>query len=196
MKNCRKIAPIAIVCVMMVLYSGCGLSKLVNLVNCKFSMANVSDVTWAGINLSNIKNVSDLSVTMLQKAATALKNKDFNVSANVNVNVANESQKVAQICAFDYELFLEDQMLAQGSNNNNKIVINPHTTTKVPVPISVNIVQIIKNGQVGDVVNFAKNLMDYGNGKESKVKVKVTPYASIKDKRVKLAPISLNKTFQ
>ncbi len=159
-------------------------------------MANVSDITWAGINLSEINSVSDFSVNMLQKAATALKNKDFNVSANINVNVANESQKVAQLCAFDYELFLEDQMLAQGSNPNKNIVINPHTTTKVPVPIKVNIVQIIKNGQVGDVLNFARNLMDYGNGKESKVKVKVTPYASIKNKSVKLAPISLNKTFQ
>ena len=55
---------------------------------------------------------------------------------------------------------------------------------------------IIKNGQVGDVINFTRNLTDYGNGKESNVKIKLTPYAGTKENSVKLPTVTLNKTFQ
>lgn len=195
MKTLRKITIIvAVACA--TLFAGCAsLAQIANLINCKFSMANISDITWADINLSNIKSVSDLSLSMLQKAATAIKNKDFGVSANLNVDVKNETTQPAKVFAFDYELLLENNPLASGKNSNFSYAVNPKSTTRVPVPLKVDIVQIIKNGQVGDVVNFARNLSDYGNGKESNVKIKLTPYIGTK-KPTKLAPIVLNKTFQ
>ncbi len=198
MKNLRKITiVIAVACT--VLFAGCStLMQVANLINCKFSMANVSDITWAGINLSNINSVSDLSVSMLSKAAKAIKNRDFAVSANVNVNVQNPSQRPAKVFAFDYELLLENSPLASGSSNQSVYTINPQSTTKVPVPVKADLVSIVKNGQVGDIINFTRNLMDYGNGKESNVKVKLTPYvgSGSDNKSTKLPTITLNKTFQ
>lgn len=196
MKTLKKL--ISIVAVLLsTLFAGCaGLAQIANLINCKFSMANISDITWAGINLSNIRSVSDLSLTMLQKAATAIKNKDFGVSANLNVDVKNETAKPAKVFAFDYELMLENSPLASGKNSNISYAINPNSTTRVPVPIKADLVQIIKNGQVGDVVNFARNLTDYGNGEASNVKIKLTPYVGNNDKSTKLPTITLNKTFQ
>lgn len=196
MKTIKKtLVVVAVVC--LTFLAGCSsLIQVANLINCKFSMANVSDITWADINLSNIRSVSDLSFSMLQKAATAIKNKDFGVSANVNVNVKNESLKPAKIFAFDYELLLENSPLASGSNKNFSYAINPQSTTVVPVPVKADLVKIIKNGQVGDVVNFARNLMDYGNGQESNVKIKLTPYAGTNEKSTKLPTLTLNKTFQ
>ncbi len=196
MKTIKKtLIIVAVAC--LTLFAGCStLAQIANLINCKFSMANVSDITWADINLSNIRSVSDLSFSMLQKAATAIKNKDFGVSANVNVNVKNESQKPAKIFAFDYELLLENSPLASGSNKNFSYAINPQSTTVVPVPVKADLVKIIKNGQVGDVVNFARNLMDYGNGQESNVKIRLTPYAGTNEKSTKLPTLTLNKTFQ
>ena len=104
MKTIKKtLIVVTIVC--LTFLAGCSsLIQVANLINCKFSMANVSDITWADINLSNIRSVSDLSFSMLQKAATAIKNKDFGVSANVNVNVKNESQKPAKIFAFVFHV--------------------------------------------------------------------------------------------
>ncbi|MBQ3851174.1 MAG: hypothetical protein II751_03590, partial [Bacteroidales bacterium] len=83
-----------------------------------------------------------------------------------------------------------------GQNKNHTYTINPNSIQTIPVPIKADIVSIIKNGQVGDVVNFTRNLMDYGNGKESNVKIKLTPYAGTKENSVKLPTITLNKTFQ
>lgn len=174
----------------------CGLAKVINLINCKFSMANVSDITWAGINLSQIKSVSDLSFENLKKAGAAIKNKDFNVGCNVNVNVKNVTQKPAKLFAFDYELFLENALLATGSGKDKTYDIAPASTVVVPVPVKVNLVDIVKNGEIGNIINFARNLMDYGTGKESNIKVRLTPYIGTGNKSTKLAPITLNKTFQ
>ena len=178
---------------------GCGLAQLINLINCKFNLANISDITWAGINLSNIKSVSDLQWSDLQKAIVAIKNKDFRIGCNVNVNAKNETENPAKLCAFDYDLLLEGSSIAQGSSADRTTIIEPHSTKRIPVPLSMDLINIFRNGDTKNVINLARNLTDYGNGKESNVKVKFTPYinsANGTGRGVKLPTITLNKTFQ
>ena len=178
---------------------GCGLAQLINLINCKFSLANISDITWAGINMSNIKSVSDLQWSDLQKAYQAIKNKDFRIGCNVNVNAKNETTKPAKLCAYDYDLYLEGSSIAQGSSAAQTTLINPQSTALIHVPLSVDLVKIFTNGDTKNVINFARNLMDYGNGTPSNVSVKFTPYINTKEgkgKGAKMPTITLNKTFQ
>lgn len=178
---------------------GCGLAQLINLINCKFSLANISDITWAGINMSNIKSVSDLQWSDLQKAYQAIKNKDFRIGCNVNVNAKNETTKPAKLCAYDYDLYLEGSSIAQGSSTAQTTLINPQSTALIHVPLSVDLVKIFTNGDTKNVINFARNLMDYGNGTPSNVSVKFTPYINTKEgkgKGAKMPTITLNKTFQ
>ena len=178
---------------------GCGLAQLINLINCKFSLANISDITWAGINMSNIKSVSDLQWSDLQKAYQAIKNKDFRIGCNVNVNAKNETTKPAKLCAYDYDLYLEGSSIAQGSSTAQTTLINPQSTALIHVPLSVDLVKIFTNGDTKNVINFARNLMDYGNGTPSNVSVKFTPYINTKEgkgKGAKMPTITLNKSFQ
>lgn len=199
----KKTVSILLVAVSVLLFTGCGIAQLINLINCKFSLANVSNITWAGINLSNIRSVSDLSFADLQKAATAIINKDFKVGCDVNVNAKNETSNPARLCAYDYDLFLDGNAIAQGSSTSRSTLINPQSTTLIAVPLRVDLLGIIKSGETKSVVNFAKNLLDYGDGTESNVKVKFTPYISPVNsntkpdsKGTKLPAITLNKTFQ
>ena len=77
--------------------------------------------------------------------------------------------------------------------------INPNTVTLVKVPLSMDLLSIFRNGDTKNVINFAKNMTDYGNGTPSNVKVKFTPYITTKsddNKGVQLPAIVLNKTFQ
>jgi len=199
MKYIKKNLIILAVTATLLFAGGCGLAQLINLINCKFSLANVSDITWAGINLSNIKSVNDLQWSDLQKAIQAVKNKDFRIGCNVNVNAKNETEKPAKLCAFDYDLLLEGSSIAQGSSTDRTTVINPKTTSRIAVPLSMDLVSIFKNGDTKNVINLARNLTDYGNGKESNVKVKFTPYINTPNgtgKGAKMPTITLNKTFQ
>ncbi len=199
MKHLKKLTIILAVTATLLFAGGCGLAQLINLINCKFNLANVSDITWAGINLSNIKNISDLQWSDLQKALQAVKNKDFRIGCNVNVNAKNETEKPAKLCAYDYDLLLEGSSIAQGSSASRTTIINPKTTTLIQVPLSMDLVSIFRNGDAKNVINLARNLMDYGNGTESNVKVKFTPYINTPNgtgKGAKMPTITLNKTFQ
>ena len=199
MKHLKKAFSIILISCSLLFLGGCGLAQLINLINCKFSLANVSDITWAGINLSNIKSVSDLQWSDLQKAIQAVKNKDFRIGCNVNVNAKNDTEKPAKLCAFDYDLLLEGSSIAQGSSTDRTTIINPQTTTRIAVPLSMDLVSIFRNGDTKNVINLARNLTDYGNGKESNVKVKFTPYINTPNgtgKGAKMPTITLNKTFQ
>lgn len=199
MKHLKKLTIIIAVTASILFLGGCGLAQMINLVNCKYSLANVSDITWAGINLSNIKSVSDLQWSDLQKAIQAIKNKDFRIGCNVNVNAKNETTMPAKLCAYDYDLLLEGSSIAQGSSASQTTIINPQTTALIHVPLSMDLVKIFSNGDTKNVINFARNLMDYGNGTPSNVSVKFTPYINTKDgagKGVKMPTITLNKTFQ
>ena len=199
MRYLKKLTIIFAVTVTMLFMGGCGLAQLINLINCKFSLANISDITWAGINISNIRSVSDLQWSDLQKAYQAIKNKDFRIGCNVNVNAKNETTQPAKLCAYDYDLFLEGSSIAQGSSTTQTTLINPQSTALIHVPLSMDLYNIFKNGDAKNVINLARNLMDYGNGTESNVKVKFTPYinsANGTGKGAKLPTITLNKTFQ
>lgn len=199
MKHLKKLTIILAVTATLIFAGGCGLAQLINLINCKFNLANISDITWAGINLSNIKSVSDLQWSDLQKAVQAVKNKDFRIGCNVNVNAKNDTEKPAKLCAFDYDLLLEGSSIAQGSSTDRTTIINPQTTTRIAVPLSMDLVSIFRNGDTKNVINLARNLTDYGNGKESNVKVKFTPYINTPNgtgKGAKMPTITLNKTFQ
>lgn len=199
MKHLKKAFSIILISCSLLFLGGCGLAQLINLINCKFNLANISDISWAGINLSNIKSVNDLQWSDLQKALVAIKNKDFRIGCNVNVNAKNETEKPAKLCAFDYDLLLEGSSIAQGSSTDRTTIINPHTTTRIAVPLSMDLVQIFRNGDTKNVINLARNMTDYGNGKESNVKVKFTPYINTVNgtgKGAKLPTITLNKTFQ
>jgi LEA14-like dessication related protein len=135
----------------------------------------------------------------LQKAYQAIKNKDFRIGCNVNVNAKNETTKPAKLCAYDYDLYLEGSSIAQGSSAAQTTLINPQSTALIHVPLSVNLVKIFTNGDTKNVINFARNLMDYGNGTPSNVSVKFTPYINTKEgkgKGAKMPTITLNKTFQ
>lgn len=199
MKHLKKAFSIILISCSLLFLGGCGLAQLINLINCKFNLANISDITWAGINLSNIKSVSDLQWSDLQKAVQAVKNKDFRIGCNVNVNAKNDTEKPAKLCAFDYDLLLEGSSIAQGSSTDRTTIINPQTTTRIAVPLSMDLVSIFRNGDTKNVINLARNLTDYGNGKESNVKVKFTPYINTPNgtgKGAKMPTITLNKTFQ
>lgn len=195
MKN-KFLISIVICCI--VTFSGCSILQFSNLMNCKFAMAGVRNVTWAGINFSNVSSVRDLSITNMSNALEAIKNMDFTISCDVNVKTENPTNKMARLVGYDYELFLNDNTkpIATGSNRDKEYIIPANSTVVIPIPVKMDIVSVVKNKEVGAIIKCIKDIQDKGNGTSSDVKVKFTPYLSMGRTPVKLAPLTLTKTFQ
>ncbi len=178
--------------------TGCSVLQFSNLLNCKFAMSGINNVTWAGINFSNVSSAKDLSITNMSKALDAIKNLDFTISCDVNVKTENPTNRMARLIGYDYELFLNDQpnAIATGSSRDKEYIIPANSTMVIPIPVKMNLASVVKNREVGSIIKCIKDIQDKGNGTSSDVKVKFTPYLSTGRAPVKLSPITLTKTFQ
>lgn len=182
--------------VAILLFSGCGLMQFANLFKCDFSYGGISNVEWAGINFKDIKNKSDLTVVAAAKAISAIADKNFVINCDVDVKVKNDTKRPARVIGYDYELYIEDKLAATGSSKDVEYIINPYSTSVIAVPVRVDLVDIIKKREVGDIINCIRNLMDKGKGEDSKVTVKFTPYASVGKEPKRMSTITLNKTIE
>ncbi|MEG2070182.1 MAG: hypothetical protein RR034_02260 [Bacteroidales bacterium] len=179
------------------LAGSCSIGQLINLANCQFNVQDVTDITWAGINLSKILSPEELTFSNAANAAKAIVNKDFNIQCKVNINAKNDTKKVAKLIGYDYVLYLDGNEIASGNDSNGSYVIPPNGgTTLIPIPVKINLAKILQKESVESIINFAKNLTDYGNGTKSKVTVKFRPYMSAGSSTKKLPAIKLSKKFQ
>jgi len=182
--------------VFVLLCSGCGIMQFANFLKCDFSYDGISNVEWAGINFSNIRNKSDLTVVTAAKAVAAIADKNFVINCDVNVKVKNDTKRIARLIGYDYELYIEDKLAATGSSKNVEYVVNPYSTSVIPVPVRVDLVDIIKKREVGDIINCIRNLTDTGKGEDTKITVKFTPYSSAGKEPRRMRTITLNKTIE
>lgn len=195
----RNLKIIAVLCCLGVLTTlgGCGVARMLNLVNCKYSLGGVSDIVWAGINLTDIKHKNDLTPANLAKAGKALLQGDYKLRCLVNVDVKNETRLPARLAGCDYELLLDGVQMATGQMDH-AFEVGPGQMSRMSIPVDVELDEIVKNGGIGSIIRFVRNLRDDdGDGAEaSKVKVRLTPYMSAGEKTRKMPPIVLSRKFQ
>lgn len=178
--------------------SSCSILQFANLKNCNFAMAGIQNVTWAGINFSNVSSARDLSVTDLAKAMEAIKNLDFKITCDVKVNVENPTNRIARLIGYDYELYLDNKTkpIVTGSSRDKEYLIPANTISVIPIPVKMDLVSMIKHQEIGSIINCIRNIQDKGNGTSSDIKVRFTPYLSMGNNPTRLSPITLTKTFQ
>lgn len=183
---------------LVVTLAGCAtIQEALNMANCKYKLDNIANIIWANVNLSKIKSVSDLSVADAAKLAKAIINKDYNIQFTTNILAQNSTAMAAAISGFDYILQLEGRDILSGEHN--KAVSIPANSSKtIPLTLNVDARTLFSKGTLDDMVNLAKNISNYGEGKASNVGLKIRPWISnaVTGGSTKLTYINLNKTFQ
>ena len=168
-----------------------------NLINCKYKINNASNLTWAGIDLTNIKSASDLSIKDAAKAAAAIAKNDYNIGFNLNVLALNETENPAAINGFDYIFSLDNMEFTRGENPNYDTKINPNGGTAIiPIGMKIDAKEFIAGGQIQSVINLVQNIANFGNGAESTVAMQFRPWIPIKNTVQKTPYITLSHTFQ
>lgn len=178
-------------------FSGCDqLMETLNMINCKYKIDQLANVSWAGIDLTNIQSFEDLSVSDLAKAGLAISQNDYNVNFDMNILALNETETAAKISGFDYILLLNDSEITNGEYDT-ELTIEPNGGTGI-LPISMNIdaQNIVSGGTVEDVVNMVLNMVNYGNGESSDVAVKFSPWIPVGNTIQKMPYITLSHTLQ
>lgn len=179
----------------LLLLAGC---EYLNMINCKYKLDNVTNPTWAGINFAGIHNMSDLSIADLANVASAIYNQDYNLKFDLNVLARNETDNPASITGFDYIFLLDEEEFTRGENSTGKITVSPNGgQTTIPIMMNLNIKDFVTGkSNIENLINLVLNITNYGEGKESNVKVQISPWIPVNNEIQKMPYITLNKSFQ
>jgi len=165
---------VAAICLM----SSCAmLQSAASLKNCNFAMKNVTDVSVAGINLTNKASFKDVSATDVLKLGTAYLTKSFPLSFNVNVNVTNPNPVTATLAGLDYILWIDDVKMTSGSMTQS-LSVAQNQTVVMPLNFSIDLLNILKGESKDKILSFGCGLAT-GNPDVSRVKVSFKPAFNI-----------------
>lgn len=146
-----------------------------------FKIDNVSNMAVSGINLSNKRNLSDVSAGDILKLTSAFATKKFpaqftlNVLAtNPNDGTGNKKKTNATITSLDYRLILDDVNTITGDISSEIIVPGSGQSTILPLSMGLDLFQFFGNRGYESIVNLALAIGGV-NGNPAKVKLDIKP---------------------
>lgn len=166
----------------MLLFSGCDIVSKIGgayqLSQSEYRYHSLEDIQLAGINLGN---GSSISVSKLASIATALaggtsmQNIPFNMT--LNMDVTNPNNKAAFLDALDYAILINEMEFVEGKMDI-PIRIEPGETTVVPIPVSVDIRDLINRYSSKKVANEMSAFLGI-TPNETSVTVKLWPKLTV-----------------
>ena len=156
------------------LLQGCGVASQVgqayNMVQCKYDYNSVSQLNFAGINLSN-----GVTVTTVPRVLALLTGNNSSLPLNftVNLDVTNPNQNTAALQGLDYILKIDNVQFTTGRVNQS-LNIPSGSTQVLPLTIGLDLATLLSGDSKNAVENIVKNFIGVGNEK-SKVTLQIRP---------------------
>ncbi len=152
---------------------------IVNLSRLKFRIDSIDDLELAGIPLKNKLSINDFSTLETMKLSTAFVRNTLPLTFTINVDAKNPNDGTggyprtnATIVSFPWRLFLDDKQTVTGNIGSEVAVPGSGETTKIPLKVTIDLVQFFKDKGYQGILNLALNLV-----KESSAPSKITLYA-------------------
>lgn len=150
-------------------------ASVANLVNCDFSLKNVSNVSVAGVNVKNLTQ-GKLTATDVLKLVAAYQSKKVPLAMDVNVDVTNPTTTKAAMTALDWILSIDNTDMANGVSNKS-YTIKPSATTTVPLGVNAELADLFSKKGVEALKTFASSFTS--EGISSNVSLRVKPSISV-----------------
>lgn len=150
-------------------------TSVANLVNCDFSLKNVSNVSVAGVNVKNLTQ-GNLTAADVLKLVAAYQSKQVPLAMDVNVDITNPTTTQAAMSALDWILAIDGTDMASGVNTKS-YTIKPSTTTTVPLGVNTDLADLFSKSGLDALKNFASSFTS--EGISSKVGLRVKPSMNV-----------------
>ena len=130
------------------------LDQLANLVRCQYRLANVSNIQVEGIAVNGSSGFSAFDLINL---GSAYANNRLNLSLNLNMEVQNPQKDTAAFSQVAYQFALQNQPLTEGTTQQ-RFIVGPGATQTLPIPITVNLVSVLRGQQLTQILNLVSAL--------------------------------------
>jgi LEA14-like dessication related protein len=175
------------------------LSGIASFVNCKYEFAGFSNPSVAGIDLSNIANVNDLSAVSLLKLTSGILSGSLPLNITVNVNATNPNSAKAQIAGLDWEIHLNSRgnwtNILSGTLNHAVSIPGNGGQTVIPIIIQTDLLHLFKNESKDNILGFVNNLLNAGDA-SSNVKIRIRPSIMVGGQKISTDFIILSKNLK
>ncbi|GAB3259540.1 hypothetical protein GCM10027347_23260 [Larkinella harenae] len=153
--------------------------------NCKFNITSADSIYLSGIDVRKLKNLEDLNPMRYPQLAAGLFSKSIPLSARINVDITNPTNKVAGIEQLEYKILLAEQELFNGFVNQRIEVAPGGGTTRVPVKLNANAYQLMTDDKTRSAfTDLMRNMSGSNNTKPSKLTIKIKPTLALGNKKI------------
>ncbi len=153
--------------------------QMATLAKCEFRLSSVDQLRLAGVNIQQVKQLSDLKVMDAAKITTAaISGGSLPLNFTLNVEAKNPNSAIAGLNRLEWTLLIDDIEMVSGVNDNRVQIPANGGTAVIPLTIGVDLKQALKGKSADAIANFGLNLAGAGN-KPTRITLKAKPYISV-----------------
>ncbi len=157
------------------------LGKLHILSQCEFRMTTLDNPEIANINISNIKNFSDLRMIDAGQVTGSIIKGKLPLSFVLNIEVRNPNNRIAALNKLEYIAFIDDIRIASGSVDEYLEIQPNGGISTIPIKVDADIMNVLKKESMEALFNFGLNLADASN-RPTRVNINIKPYILVGQK--------------
>ncbi len=154
---------------------------IANLSKLKFKIDSTKNLKLAGVSLEGKKSISDFSSLETLKLSAAFIRNSLPLTLTINVDAKNPNDGTggyprtnATIVSFPWKLFIDNKQTITGDIGSEVSVPGTGEVAKIPLQVSVDLVQFFKDKGYNGIINLALNLTGQGTS-PSKITLYVQP---------------------
>jgi hypothetical protein len=138
-------------------------NQMSNLAKCEFRLQSVQQLNLAGINVQNVKKLSDLSYMDAAKLAAAVSTQQFPLDFTLNIEAKNPNATAAGMTKIDWILLIDDIEMTQGILDKQVTIPANNGSAIIPMQIHVDLKKALSGKSADAIINFGMNLAGAGN---------------------------------
>lgn len=138
-------------------------NQMSNLAKCEFRLQSVQQLNLAGINVQNVKKLSDLNYMDAAKLAAAVTTQQFPLDFTLNIEAKNPNTTSAGMTKIDWILLIDDIEMTQGILDKQVTIPANNGSAIIPMQIHVDLKKALSGKSADAVINFGMNLAGTGN---------------------------------
>ncbi|GAB3929422.1 hypothetical protein [Larkinella terrae] len=184
----RKLLFFLAISALALIFTQCSVNRQISqakaLGDCKFHITSADSVYLSGIDVRKLKNLEDLNPMKYPQLATGFMTKSIPISARLNIDITNPTNKTAAIDQLEYKILLAEQELFNGFVNQ-RIEVAPGGASRVPVKLNANAYKLMTDDKTRDAfTDLVRNMSGSNNSKSSRLTIKIKPTLALGNKKV------------
>ena len=173
-----KIKTIILSMTIVFMLSGCDvlnqITQMATFSKCEFKTANVENLTMGGVDVQNVKTLSDVNFLTIGGLLKTLATGKLPLNFTVNLEAKIPNTTLAAMNKIEWIVEIDSVEFTRGVINE-RIEIQPNGTSLVPINVQSDLLEIAKGKTGKSALNLGLNLAGVDGTPTTRLTIKIKP---------------------